>query len=78
MEDFIGRGDQSLAAVIEAAWRAGAGMDAWFDNIERTYGAWTGAIEAAGMGGRYRALEMGSWAELQALTPAQRQQRCSR
>lgn len=77
MEDFIGRGDQSLAAVIEAAWRAGAGMDAWFDNIERTYGAWTGAIEAAGMGGRYRALEMGGWAELQALTPAQRQQRCS-
>jgi radical SAM superfamily enzyme YgiQ (UPF0313 family) len=26
MEDFIGRGDQRLAPVIEAAWRAGAGM----------------------------------------------------
>ncbi len=77
MEDFIGRGDQRLAAVIEAAWRAGAGMDAWFDNIERTYGAWTAAIEAAGLGGRYRELELGSWAELQALSPEQRRQRCA-
>ena len=77
MEDFIGRGDQRLAPVIEAAWRSGAGMDAWFDNIERTHGAWCEAIEAAGLGGRYRELELGSWAELQALTPEQRRQRCS-
>ena len=77
MEDFIGRGDQRLAPVIEAAWRSGAGMDAWFDNIERTHGAWYEAIEAAGLGGRYRQLELGSWAELQALTPEQRRQRCS-
>ena len=76
MEDFIGRGDQRLAPVIEAAWRSGAGMDAWFDNIERTHGAWCEAIEAAGLGGRYRELELGSWAELQALTPEQRRQRC--
>ncbi|MEE2696400.1 MAG: TIGR03936 family radical SAM-associated protein [Cyanobacteriota bacterium] len=76
-EDFIGRGDQRLAPVIEAAWRSGAGMDAWFDNIERTHGAWCEAIEAAGLGGRYRELELGSWAELQALTPEQRRQRCS-
>ena len=77
MEDFIGRGDQRLAPVIEAAWRSGAGMDAWFDNIERTHGAWCEAIEAAGLGGRYRELELGSWAELQALTPEQRRQRCA-
>jgi radical SAM family uncharacterized protein/radical SAM-linked protein len=77
MEDFIGRGDRRLAAVIEAAWRAGAGMDAWFDNIERTYSAWTQAIAAAGLAGRYRELEMGSWAELQALSPTQRRQRCA-
>ena len=76
MEDFIGRGDQRLAPVIEAAWRSGAGMDAWFDNIERTHGAWCEAIEAAGLGGRYREPELGSWAELQALTPEQRRQRC--
>ena len=77
MEDFIGRGDQRLAPVIEAAWRSGTGMDAWFDNIERTHGAWCEAIEAAGLGGRYRELELGSWAELQALTPEQRRQRCA-
>ena len=77
MEDFIGRGDQRLAPVIEAAWRSGAGMDAWFDNIERTHAAWCEAIEAAGLGGRYRELELGSWAELQALTPEQRRQRCA-
>ena len=40
---------------------SGAGMDAWFDNIERTHGAWCEAIEAAGLGGRYRELELGSW-----------------
>lgn len=56
MEDFIGRGDQSVAPVIEAAWRAGAGMDAWFENTDRTYGAWIGAIEAAGLGG-----DIGLW-----------------
>ncbi|MCL4402010.1 MAG: hypothetical protein M1436_05010, partial [Acidobacteria bacterium] len=28
MEDFVGRGDRRLAPVIEAAWRAGAGLDA--------------------------------------------------
>ncbi len=77
MEDFIGRGDQRLAPVIEAAWRSGAGMDAWFDIIERTHGAWCEAIDAAGLGGRYRELELGSWAELQALTPEQRRQRCA-
>jgi radical SAM-linked protein len=77
MEDFIGRGDQSLGEVIEAAWRAGAGMDAWFDNIEHTYTAWKWAIEAAGLGGRYRDLELGSWAELQALSPNQRRERCA-
>ena len=77
MEDFIGRGDQRLAPVIEAAWRAGAGMDAWFDNIERTFGAWRDAIDAAGLGGRYRQLELGSWTELQALSPEQRRARCA-
>ncbi|MEN9860254.1 MAG: hypothetical protein RLZZ515_736, partial [Cyanobacteriota bacterium] len=50
-----------LAPVIEAAWRAGAGLDAWFEAADRTYEAWTSAIEAAGLGGRYRDLEMGEW-----------------
>ncbi|MEB3200953.1 MAG: TIGR03960 family B12-binding radical SAM protein [Synechococcaceae cyanobacterium] len=65
VEDFIGRGDRRLAAVIEAAWRQGAGLDAWFESAERTHAAWTAAIEAAGLGGRYRALEMGDWRALE-------------
>ena len=67
MEDFIGRGDRRLAPVIEAAWRAGAGMDAWFEALDRTYEAWTGAIAAAGLDGRYRQMELGGWAAVAAL-----------
>ncbi|MFM7436001.1 MAG: TIGR03960 family B12-binding radical SAM protein, partial [Vulcanococcus sp.] len=69
MEDFVGRGDRRLAPVIEAAWRAGAGLDAWFEAAERTYGAWTAAIEAAGLGGRYRALELGEWRAAEGMDP---------
>jgi len=68
IEDFIGRGDRRVAPVIEAAWRAGAGMDSWFESAERSHNAWSGAIEAAGLGGRYRALEMGSWSATEALS----------
>ena len=67
VEDFVGRGDRRLAAVIEAAWRAGAGLDAWFESAERSYAAWTGAIEAAGLGGRYRQLELGAWSAAEAM-----------
>ena len=67
IEDFIGRGDRRLAPVIEAAWRAGAGLDAWFESAERSHAAWTAAIEGAGLGGRYRALELGDWAAVEAL-----------
>jgi radical SAM family uncharacterized protein/radical SAM-linked protein len=67
VEDFVGRGDRRLAPVIEAAWRAGAGLDAWFESAQRTHEAWTGAIEAAGLGGRYRALEMGGWSAAEAM-----------
>jgi radical SAM family uncharacterized protein/radical SAM-linked protein len=70
MEDFVGRGDRRVAPVIEAAWRAGAGMDAWFETIDRTHSAWTEAIDAAGLGGRYRALELGSWSTAASLTAA--------
>jgi radical SAM-linked protein len=77
MEDFVGRGDRRLAAVIEAAWRAGAGLDAWFEAADRTYAAWTGAIEAAGLGGRYRAHEMGEWAATLALSEADLETFCA-
>ena len=70
VEDFVGRGDRRLSAVIEAAWRAGAGLDAWFESAERSYAAWTGAIEAAGLGGRYRQLELGAWSAVEAMDAA--------
>ncbi len=69
VEDFIGRGDRRLAPVIEAAWRSGAGLDAWFESAERSSQAWGQAIEAAGLGGRYRALEMGAWSAAASLSP---------
>ena len=67
MEDFVGRGDRRLAPVIEAAWRAGAGMDAWFEALDRTYNAWTTAIAQAGLEGRYRQMELGGWSAVSAL-----------
>ena len=67
MEDFVGRSDRRLAPVIEAAWRAGAGMDAWFESLDRTYAAWTGAIAEAGLEGRYRQMEVGGWSAVAAL-----------
>ena len=70
VEDFVGRGDRRLSEVIEAAWRAGAGLDAWFESAERSYAAWTGAIEAAGLGGRYRKLELGAWSAVEAMDAA--------
>jgi radical SAM family uncharacterized protein/radical SAM-linked protein len=70
IEDFIGRGDRRLAVVIEAAWRAGAGMDAWFESADRSHAAWTGAIEAAGLAGRYRQLELGTWSAVEAMAAA--------
>ncbi|MEB3327503.1 MAG: TIGR03936 family radical SAM-associated protein, partial [Synechococcus sp.] len=70
IEDFIGRGDRRLAPVIEAACRAGAGLDAWFESAERSHAAWTGAIEAAGLGGRYRQLELGAWSAAEAMDAA--------
>ncbi len=67
MEDFIGRGDRQLAGVIEAAWREGAGMDAWFESLDNAYAAWSKAIARAGLEGNYRKLELGCWSDVEAL-----------
>ena len=61
MEDFVGRGDRSLAKVIEAAWKNGAGMDAWWESLDRAHGAWTQAIAEAGLTWQYRRVEHGEW-----------------
>lgn len=68
VEDFVGRGDRRLSSVVEAAWHAGAGLDAWFESVDRTYEAWTTAIAAAGLEGSYRNLELGSWSRAEALS----------
>ena len=52
MEDFVGRGDRRLAQVIVGAWRNGAGMDAWWESVERAHQAWNQAICAAGLSWR--------------------------
>ncbi|WP_404789297.1 TIGR03960 family B12-binding radical SAM protein [Altericista sp. CCNU0014] len=61
MEDFVGRGDRRLAPVIRRAWELGAGMDAWWENLDRTYGAWTQAIDESELTWKYRKVESGEW-----------------
>lgn len=61
MEDFVGRGDRRLAAVIRRAWELGAGMDAWFDNLDRAFTAWEQAIKESSLTWKYRQVENGEW-----------------
>ena len=61
MEDFVGRGDRRLAAVVRRAWELGAGMDSWWESLDRAFGAWTQAIEESGLSWRYRQVETGEW-----------------
>ncbi len=61
MEDFVGRGDRRLAPVIQRAWELGAGMDAWWESLDRAFGAWTQAIDEAGLTLKYRRVEQGEW-----------------
>jgi radical SAM family uncharacterized protein/radical SAM-linked protein len=61
MEDFIGRGDRRLSAVVHRAWELGAGMDAWWESLDKAYGAWSQAIDEAGLSWKYRQVEAGEW-----------------
>lgn len=61
MEDFVGRGDRRLASVVRRAWELGAGMDSWWENLDRAFAAWTGAIAEAGLTWKYRQIENGEW-----------------
>ncbi|MEN9216813.1 MAG: TIGR03960 family B12-binding radical SAM protein [Gloeomargarita sp. HHBFW_bins_162] len=63
MEDFLGRGDRSLGKVIRRAWELGAGMDAWWESLERAYAAWEQAIQEANLTWKYRTIEQGQWFE---------------
>jgi radical SAM family uncharacterized protein/radical SAM-linked protein len=61
MEDFVGRGDRSLAPVIRQAWELGAGMDSWWESLDRAFSAWQQSIKAAGLSGKYRQVDSGEW-----------------
>ncbi len=61
MEDFVGRGDRRLSKVIHRAWELGAGMDAWWESLDRAFNAWTQAIDEAGLTWKYRQVESGEW-----------------
>ncbi|XQQ07387.1 MAG: TIGR03960 family B12-binding radical SAM protein [Leptolyngbya sp. IPPAS B-1204] len=66
MEDFVGRGDRRLAAVVRRAWELGAGMDAWWESLDRAFAAWAQAITEAGLTWKYRQIETGEWNLFQA------------
>ena len=61
MEDFVGRGDRSLAPVVRRAWELGAGMDSWWENLDNAFAAWEQAIAEAGLTWKYRQVENGEW-----------------
>lgn len=61
MEDFVGRGDRRLAAVVKRAWELGAGMDSWWENLDKAYGAWERAIAESNLTWKYRQVENGEW-----------------
>ncbi|MBE9226020.1 TIGR03960 family B12-binding radical SAM protein [Phormidium sp. LEGE 05292] len=61
MEDFLGRGDRRLSSVLRRAWELGAGMDSWFDSLEKAYAAWGDAIAQSDLTWKYRLVEQGEW-----------------
>lgn len=61
MEDFVGRGDRRLSTVVRRAWELGAGMDAWWESLDRAFTAWTQAIAEAELTWKYRQVEQGEW-----------------
>ncbi len=61
MEDFVGRGDRRLTPVVRRAWELGAGMDSWWENLDKAFQAWTDAIAEANLTWKYRQVENGEW-----------------
>jgi radical SAM family uncharacterized protein/radical SAM-linked protein len=65
MEDFVGRGDRRLGSVVRRAWELGAGMDSWWESLDRAFKAWTQAIAEASLTWKYRQVENGEWSLLE-------------
>ena len=61
MEDFVGRGDRRLSNVVRRAWELGAGMDSWWENLDKAYGAWEQAIAESDLTWKYRKTKNGEW-----------------
>ena len=61
MEDFVGRGDRSLAPVVRRAWELGAGMDSWWESLDNAFAAWEKAIAEADLTWKYRKVANGEW-----------------
>lgn len=61
MEDFLGRGDRSLAPVLKRAWELGAHKDTWWDGAESSFASFDRAVEESGMGWKYRQVVDGEW-----------------
>ena len=61
MEDFVGRGDRTLAPVVRRAWELGAGMDSWWESLDNAFAAWERAIAEADLTWKYRQVENGEW-----------------
>jgi radical SAM family uncharacterized protein/radical SAM-linked protein len=61
MEDFVGRGDRRLSSVLRRAWELGAGMDAWWESLDRAFAAWNQAIDESNLTWKYRQVENGEW-----------------
>ncbi|GAB4526704.1 MAG: TIGR03960 family B12-binding radical SAM protein [Pleurocapsa sp.] len=61
MEDFVGRGDRRLSKVVRRAWELGAGMDSWWENLDKAFGAWEQAIAESDLTWKYRQVENGEW-----------------
>ena len=61
MEDFVGRGDRLLSAVVRRAWELGAGMDSWWENLDKAFAAWEQAIAETNLTWKYRQVEAGEW-----------------
>jgi radical SAM family uncharacterized protein/radical SAM-linked protein len=61
MEDFLGRGDRRLGSVIRRAWEQGAGMDSWWESLDRAFAAWSQAIAESDLSWKYRQIENGEW-----------------
>ena len=49
MEEVLGRAGREFAPIVQRAWELGAGMDAWYDGVEKVYKAWSQALAEHGL-----------------------------